>query len=808
MEEDSSGSNNRDDQTNASILSYLSFAVPNESHRDFFQPMSARRRHHQGAPSTMQGVLWKRRDVFRNRWRPRWFVLHPQQGILTYYLLTSSTPASPTAVSTGELGSNRRRADSDISMDTIDYDVVPRGSIFLGNPSCTVGANESLTRVEERLYALTISDRETGTHCHLACRSSTARDRWLEKIQEAIVEHQSLTSSQRSGEQEVTEPRRDDGGLPELPTLPVDLPRSEQTSIQKESSPSLSSEKWTTVPSSNLTKGVPLSIVAKIDTLLEANLPYAMDPNHPDFKVLNETEGVKLTKHKSLPLLRSIYSTKHHPTDYLGLLWDFPLAAEIEPNLRIQECTRTLNEHTSFVYSVYQPVWPSAPRDFSSVAHWRLLQNSNNDVALCLVAFSCPEANKLKPPQANHVRGTLNVSMHIWKPTPGGGCTHIRIVSFDLNGAMPKPLVQTIHQQQATLPPRAMDLYLQGIKSTKKDTQDMTNRYQMDYVSMYRAIDRVKSRSQQSLRHNDSMVVCPANPTEQFSFKGTNDVNVLMESIVLLIPLVLQRLLVSVSPRLEMVACLTAMVLSVRWVLVQHLLGFFRLQPLQKGLTSPGSIEERTICRVGLDIKTLLAFLENEKQARTALGEDGLAALDVNHVLLRAIAKAMHRCPVLLVRSFPLLPPLYNMDVEWHDPQHRLPIWIPSSELWSIQTIADFCATNQGFANPVIWSLPRMLGPVCRFFTSSCNSSFQSNRTIVSASPMTHDCPISILVYPYGSLPLNTTKPIDISSVQDNEYPGSRLELIITLQTTEVAVCQQFVEEIERSILYPELCDV
>jgi hypothetical protein len=530
-----------------------------------------------------------------------------------------------------------------------------------------------------------------------------------------------------------------------------------------------------------------------------------MEANHPDFKVLYETEGVKLARHKSLPLLRSIYATKHHPADYLGLLWDFPLAAEIEPNMRIQESTRIVNEHTSFVYAVYQPVWPSAPRDFSSVVHWRLLENDQREVALCLLAFSCPEANKLKPPQEGHVRGTLNVSMHIWKPTQGGGCTHIRILSFDLNGNMPKPLVQTVHQQQATLPPRAMDLYLQANKTMAKETDNMTNLYQMDYNSMYHAIDRIKLRSKPVLRHDDSMVVCSGNPREKGSFKAGNDVSILVELIVLVVPLILQRLLASISPRLELITCVIAMVLCVRWVLLQHLLRFYRLQPLHKGLTFIGSLEERTICRVGLDIRTLLEFLENEKQARIALGEEDHTALDVNHVLLRAVAKAMQRCQMLLVRSFPLLPPLYNMDMEWHDPQHRLPIWIPSSELWSIQTIADFCATNQGHHVPPMWSLPRVLGPTCRIFTSSYETSSQSNRTVFSASPTKHECPISIMVYPYGGL--NTSTPTDTISVPDNGYPGSRLELSIALQTTDMAVCHDFVEEIEKSIQYPELCD-
>eukprot|EP00566_Odontella_aurita_P021638 CAMPEP_0113583310 /NCGR_PEP_ID=MMETSP0015_2-20120614/32438_1 /TAXON_ID=2838 /ORGANISM="Odontella" /LENGTH=216 /DNA_ID=CAMNT_0000488157 /DNA_START=98 /DNA_END=745 /DNA_ORIENTATION=+ /assembly_acc=CAM_ASM_000160 len=39
--------------------------------------------------STHQGVLYKRRDVFKKRYRPRLFVLDGEKGILTYYLLNN-----------------------------------------------------------------------------------------------------------------------------------------------------------------------------------------------------------------------------------------------------------------------------------------------------------------------------------------------------------------------------------------------------------------------------------------------------------------------------------------------------------------------------------------------------------------------------------------------------------------------------------------------------------------------------------------------------------------------------------------------
>mmetsp|Transcript_10585 Transcript_10585/g.24735 ORF Transcript_10585/g.24735 Transcript_10585/m.24735 type:complete len:560 (-) Transcript_10585:86-1765(-) len=161
----------------------------------------------------MQGILWKRRDFFRNRWRPRWFVLHSDQRLLAYYILAnqesevvsdSSFMSSPGSVAgsssniafnndsyrdscnyngNSSSSSNRRRTFSDssnVSFSTIDCDVVPRGTIYLRGS--TVEINEALTSTREDLYALTIIDHKNANHCHLATRTAESRDQWIHRI--------------------------------------------------------------------------------------------------------------------------------------------------------------------------------------------------------------------------------------------------------------------------------------------------------------------------------------------------------------------------------------------------------------------------------------------------------------------------------------------------------------------------------------------------------------------------------------------------------------------------------------------------
>ncbi len=787
----------REDATDDSVLSYLSFTQDEVSVR-FSRTMNARRRL-QRPTSSMQGVLWKRRDVFRNRWRPRWFVLHPQQGILTYYLLNGN-PQPPSNITTADVGSpvNRRRADSDISMDTIDYDVVPRGSIFLGNPLCTVDANETLTRVEERLYALTIADRETGTYCHLACRSSTARDRWLEKIQEAIAIHQT-TSSQGS-----VINSDDDAVERAMPTASDTMPPEQ---VPNENDYISSIEKWSTVTTPDLTRDVHPSIIAKIESLLETNLPYAMETDHPDFRFSCETEGVKIAKHKSLPLIRSFYSAKdHHPANYLGLAWDFSQMSELQPNVRTQESLRSLNKHTSFVYTAFHPIWPSTPRDFAFVAHWRLLQNSKQEMALCLVAFSCPEANMLKPIQSNHVRGILNVSLHVWQPIQGGGCTHTRLLSFDMNGKLPNQLVQTIHHQQATFTPRAMDFYLQRVKSQAQVGAVAPNVCNMDYEAIISAIDKSKKQNKPELRHGVSVVVPSSRSKEEIFFKEKKDVSLLAESLVLMAPLALQKLLSVVDevPRVELTGFCVAVVFCIRWVLLQHLLRFYHLVPLRSDRVTP-TTGKTTVCRAVVDITTLQTFLENERQAKMALCDPNLSTVQVNHVLIHAISKAIHKFPILATRWFPLLPPLYNLNIEWQHLPQTAPLWIPSDQQSSIQSIADFCVTDDGRVNQSKLRPLFFLNPACRVYTSSQEAAPIESRSklythVIDASC---PCPIFIMVYPVAVRGLKTP----VTDVQQGALPESILELSFTFQSTAVETCRSFVEEIARSIQHPELFD-
>lgn len=452
-----------------SVLDYLSFqASPRDS-------MSSGRR--------MQGVLWKRRDLFKNHWRPRWFVLHQEQHLLTYYLLSNTnnrtTGRNPQQPQSSSIGNRSRTASdsSNVTQNTVDYDVVPRGSIYLLGSS--IEPNQLLSNPSENLYVMTITDHENATYVHLAARSVEARDQWMLQINGVCRRRRQQLSRLLSTASTATAASTEPLTLKHLVQVHLDSCRThvkwtsretyilapdiyrdmemllhevdfEDTSsswkekllaarnendielsldilnklgdaldgaLSAQSAPSgptaqtttfTTSAKWKTLPTNLLHDNVPPSMVDGMEAVIQKYLPYVEQRDHPDLAFKYDAKGIHCSFHKTKQLIRSTRTVQDHTApDYLQLLWVFERDLELESNVTLQEPLLQYNVHTSLVYKAYQAVWPTGPREFCSAAHWRLLQNNQDgSLALCLLAFSCPEAEALRPNVApGHVRG-------------------------------------------------------------------------------------------------------------------------------------------------------------------------------------------------------------------------------------------------------------------------------------------------------------------------------------------------------------------------------------------------------------------
>jgi len=137
----------------------------------------------QMAQNQLQGVLWKRRDVFKKRWRPRWFVWHASEGVLTYYLLKQQPtqnsgdvtpprrPMQETAPQTAPPALSRATRNRESN-----HELLPRGTIDLRG--CTVTINHTLS--EDNFFVFTIRSHDGSFH--LATKSNEARQTWVEEL--------------------------------------------------------------------------------------------------------------------------------------------------------------------------------------------------------------------------------------------------------------------------------------------------------------------------------------------------------------------------------------------------------------------------------------------------------------------------------------------------------------------------------------------------------------------------------------------------------------------------------------------------
>jgi hypothetical protein len=455
------------DTSQHSVLDYLSFQANAFSSQKNNNVNNSSRR------NRMQGVLWKRRDLFKNHWRPRWFVLHHEQHLLTYYLLANNTTnllRNQISSSSQQLDQSRSSSASsstdDITTNTVDYDVVPRGSIYLLGTSIEI--NQLLTNPEESLYVLTLTDHETASYVHLAARSVQARDQWMQQI--------SLVCSNTNSVRQQPSTRQQPGKslktllIPHLPTnidwnailpqnnnndrlltgdvyekvgkmlqainwveaeelsrnhswgtklenatsqvgvtLPLEVSKQLEQVLTKafSSSSTPDNDGWETLSTPELTNKLPVEMVDTMDQLLQTYLPYIEQKDHPDLTFKFDTNGVHASFHKTKNLIRSIRHVQDHSAvDYLKLLWVFERDLELESNVTMQEPLHEYNSNTGLIYKAYQAVWPTGPREFCSAAHWRLLKNTDGRLAVCLLAFSCPQADSFRPNVApKHVRG-------------------------------------------------------------------------------------------------------------------------------------------------------------------------------------------------------------------------------------------------------------------------------------------------------------------------------------------------------------------------------------------------------------------
>lgn len=783
-----------------------------------------------------QGVLWKRRDVFKNRWRPRWFVLSPGQGVLTYYLLTSpladgvaapftqqtpsqartntsTVPMTEPARGTAPLRSRTTSWDSLVSENTVDYDVVPRGTIYL--LGCTVEANHYLSKPAEHLFALTIrSPDATETEIHLSARTSDARALWIEKIARVcglsmrdqaptrtalpnIIETPGAALSQDAS------PVSDRSDLRDSTTAPGVVPVVPDLNA---------SRSWKSLgEDSSLYADIPEPLVARLQQGLRVNLALCdVRPNGSSRKRLFD-DGVGRSAYQSVNregvmTIQSHCLLRHHaPMQIFNLLIDITRRQDYETNVRCAERLKVLNPHTFLDYYAFNAFWPTAARDFAVLSHWQVV-GRGDERAIVVFSFSCSQADDIKPQLVDHVRASLLVSMYLLRAVDDDHCRITRILSFDPAGNITRHLAHIAVSQQANLPATighylacnepVVDSRLLGPFTNAILVKEVINHLPSETVGTVKR--QLTYENMNALIVNDE--VNERSPSKKGKLQAHELPTLEVQALYLLVPIVLFRLADFLGiPGAVLWFCLSAF-LAVRQVVLMHF-----------GAVVPKSIELDAIgpvtCRFLVDLKGVLRFISNKKEEREELA-GGTTEVSVVHIVACAVARALKKEEALRLRRvrFPWLlidecvePPSDSVDVSVSENSGGF-VTLKGVEERGVQSIADELGDAQH-----ITDVTRELGQ-CLVLATPDYDQTDMELDVASIHP-----DVAVVAVVGGVRLVRNTRNIRSSGFgAPADVPRPMLSISLTINAAlqnDIVVSRRFAEEVQKMLQFPEMAE-
>ena len=247
--------------------------------------------------------------------------------------------------------------NSHILTSGIDYNVVPRGTIYLAG--CTIEANDRLTRPQENLYVLTITppaDNNANVGpCFLAASTEASRNDWIQKLASVCDACEYYPADASSSSVDGTEPC---GSI-----------ASEQ---QEE-------KEWTNlIPPARVLSGTPRQLAQRIETCFATYLPLVGSSGVGNSFWKRTACRLYERRFHQCSMLKTTAQIPFPPKQVFSLLIDCRRRRDFETNVRYNERLTQYSTHTFLDYYAYQAVWPTLARDFGVVLHWRILSREND----------------------------------------------------------------------------------------------------------------------------------------------------------------------------------------------------------------------------------------------------------------------------------------------------------------------------------------------------------------------------------------------------------------------------------------------
>lgn len=325
-----------------------------------------------------EGVLYKQREHLRG-WLPRYFTL--DQNFLHYFLKKD--------------------------------DILPRNSLQIC-PGIRV-VNDVVAKVSNGItyYPFTIMHPNSSQQYHLSAVTLSDSISWAKTIQ-ALANGDTIPSSISSLSQssnENTKPHSHASHPP--PPPPASHGLSSSPALEPEDLSSLSD--WEPIQRKLTLQNLNEEMAAKVEQLVDKILSFTVNCSEA-WTPMFDRHGVVGMKRpgNGLICVRGETVMPYTIPEIYGLISMSDKRKELDPQLDTYTRMKEYSYHTGTEHLLFKAIWPTAPRDFVNITHWRLLKNGT----FLTIGFGeqlpdCPE-------QEGVVRGHLLIGGYVMQPVKGG----------------------------------------------------------------------------------------------------------------------------------------------------------------------------------------------------------------------------------------------------------------------------------------------------------------------------------------------------------------------------------------------------
>lgn len=722
--------------------------------------------HHSRHSHQHHGVIWKRRDVFKNRWRPRWFVWNEHEGVLYYYLLSAPLPPLQSASSF-----NRNTDDSLISgsnsvssaaTTSAANSSTPRGSVNLRDDCEDVAVHNGYSK--DGFYVFYIQKR-SGEKLYLAVQSAHTRSVWLDWLREGIQRSTSTSLNRtalqvpRGGLTSGSASVRTAGGVSEWEYSPEILYNEDEVEIPWDTSRLLDG---------TLRKG--------LEQLSNADSSWKlMDRSAIPGETRYERREQQQDQSKILLLRATSRISNHTPIQVFGSWWSLlnqGNAAEDSEN-NPTTSARRWDCHTTVL----------GERTF----HWQVVRNRlgneyNSDSAVAEVtAIAC-----LSLAQPESPTETSQYTLALLEPESPDACRLTRLVALRLESD-----TDTAEQQEKEFFDQMIqdEVQLREYLLEEEDGED-----DHPSSSMFIAADFLSNASvheELRRRHEDhedwlkgqnyQKAVLPALPLWQ-------------QAILLLGPIIVHQLMVQVGGRpAALVVFLFLTFLAVRLV--------FLLRQRGSIVEDDGLIQSVTH-RLILDGKGVTRYLTNAEEERLELrqqpGSEPMSKVSIVPIVAVAVSKAFAKEPELHRRR--VYQPLLCIDSVVEAPM-SIPIDVSVTEDGYAFSVVEGASTRpvQQVANRlsdrVETTNPEHLGPCLIVAPPGCCNSLMECSIDLKEKFLHRNNQVQVIAV--------------IGGMDDTKNYGHKQNVVVTLtvQNSNIEASRRFAQEVQTLLQFPEMCD-